>query len=100
VGKDDAAFLQECKRTLERELEDTRSKADQAQRKMESVWNIEKSAWALERALLEQERGKWTAMVTATAELEEKLEEEHLHRALCTNPHWSCACLPLGHTRM
>ena len=75
-GKDDAAFLEERIRTLERELEDTRSKADQARRKMESAWNVEKSAWASERALLEQERGKWTATATATAGLEEKLEKE------------------------
>jgi hypothetical protein len=75
-GKDDAAFLEERIRTLERELEDTRSKADQARRKMESAWNVEKSAWASERALLEQERGKWTATATATAGFEEKLEKE------------------------
>lgn len=75
-GKDDAAFLEERIRTLERELEDTRSKADQARRKMESAWNVEKSAWASERALLEQERGKWTATSTAAAGLEEKLEKE------------------------
>ena len=75
-GKDDAAFLQERIRTLERELETTRSKADQARTKMESAWNVEKSAWASERALLEQERGKWTTTVTATAGLEEKLEKE------------------------
>jgi predicted NBD/HSP70 family sugar kinase len=43
---------------------------------MESAWNVEKSAWASERALLEQERGKWTATATATAGLEEKLEKE------------------------
>jgi hypothetical protein len=75
-GKDDAAFLEERIRTLERESEDTRSKADQARRKMESAWNVEKSAWASERALLEQERGKWTATSTAAAGLEEKLEKE------------------------
>ena len=75
-GKDDAAFLEERIRTLERELEDTRSKADQARRKVESAWNVEKSAWASERALLEQERGKWTATSTAAAGLEEKLEKE------------------------
>ena len=75
-GKDDAAFLEERIRTLERELEETRSKADQARRKMESAWNVEKSAWASERALLEQERGKWTASSTAATGLEEKLEKE------------------------
>ena len=42
-GKDDAAFLGERIRTLERELDDTGSKADQAWRKMESAWNVEKS---------------------------------------------------------
>jgi chromosome segregation ATPase len=66
-GKFDAAFLEERIRTLERELEDTRSKADQARRKMESAWNVEKSAWASDCALLEQERGKWTATSTAAA---------------------------------
>jgi hypothetical protein len=75
-GKDDAAFLEERIRTLERELEDTRSKADQARRKMESAWNVEKSAWASERVLLEQERGKWAATSTAAAGLEEELEKE------------------------
>lgn len=75
-GKDDAAFLEERIRTLERELEDTRSRADQARRKTESAWNVEKSAWASERALLEQERGKWAATATAAAGLEEKLEKE------------------------
>lgn len=75
-GKDDAGFLEERIRTLERELEDTRSKADQARRKMESAWNVEKSAWASERTVLEQERGKWTATATATAGLEEKMEKE------------------------
>lgn len=75
-GKDEAAFLEERIRTLERELEDTRSKADQARRKMESAWNVEKSAWASERALLEQERGKWSATATATTGLEEKLKKE------------------------
>jgi hypothetical protein len=72
-GKDDAAFLEERIRTLERELEDTRSKADQARRKMESAWNVEKSSWASERALLEQ---KWTETATATARLEETLKKE------------------------
>jgi hypothetical protein len=75
-GKDDAAFLEERIRTLERELEDTRSKADQARRKMESAWNVEKSAWASERALLEQEQGTWAATATAASGLEEKLERE------------------------
>jgi hypothetical protein len=75
-GKDRAAFLEERIRTLERELEDTRSNADQARRKMESAWNVEKSAWASERALLEQERGKWAATTTTTAGLEEKMEKE------------------------
>ncbi len=75
-GRDDAAFLEERIRTLERELEDTRSKADQARRKMESAWNVEKSAWASDRTLLEQERGKWAATTTAAAELKEKLEKE------------------------
>jgi hypothetical protein len=75
-GKDDAAFLEERIRTLERDLEDTRSKTDQARRKTESAWNVEKSAWASERALLEQERGKWSATATAAAGLEEKLEKE------------------------
>ena len=75
-GKDDAAFLEERIRTLERELEDTRSKADQARRKMESAWNVEKSVWASERALLEQEREKWTATATVTSRSEEKLEKE------------------------
>ncbi len=75
-GKDDAAFLGERIRTLERELEDTRSKSDQARRKIESAWNVEKSAWASERALLEQEREKWAATATTAAGLEEKLEKE------------------------
>jgi Uds1 (Up-regulated during septation)-like protein len=75
-GKDDAAFLGERIRTLERELEDTRSKSDQARRKIESAWSVEKSAWASERALLEQERGKWAATATTAAGLEEKLEKE------------------------
>ena len=75
-GKDDAAFLEERIRTLERELEDTRSKADQARRKMESAWNVEKSAWSSERALLEQERAKLAATGTAAAGLEKKLEKE------------------------
>jgi hypothetical protein len=43
---------------------------------MESAWNVEKSAWASERALLGQERGKWAATTTAAAGLEEKLEKE------------------------
>jgi hypothetical protein len=77
-GKDDAAFLEERIRTLERELEDTRSKADQARRKIESAWNVEKSAWASERALLEQDQGKWAATATATTGLEEKLEMERV----------------------
>ena len=75
-GKNDSAFLEERIRTLGRELEDTRSKADQARRKMESAWNVEKSAWASERALLEQEQAKRTTTATAAARLEEKLEKE------------------------
>lgn len=75
-GENDAAFLEERIRTLDRELEDTRSKADQARRKMESAWNVEKSAWASERALFEQEQAKLTATATAAAGLKEKLEKE------------------------
>lgn len=56
--KDDAALLEERIWKLECELEDTRGKAVQARRKMKSAWNVEKLAWASERALVEQERGK------------------------------------------
>jgi hypothetical protein len=68
---DDAKFLEECIWTLQLELEGT----GRPDLEKDGV-SVEKSAWASERTLFEQERGKWPATTTVAAGLEEKLEKE------------------------
>jgi hypothetical protein len=75
-GREDAGFLEERIRTLERELEDAGSHADRVRKEAEAAWNVEKASWVSERARFEQERGRWTATAGAAAEVEERMEEE------------------------